>query len=263
VDGFLSARGVAYRRFDEGGRVIFDITEGVALPAELGQARRFATGDARNLKDAEALNLLHPLVQAAITDARGASLAGSIRLQLPPTASAGVAALAGKKGLLCVVLVDYAGFEPVQSLVAAAVVAGTPIDPSLAAEILRLTATKGPAFESAADVLSLDDAVDEAVFVDQRRIEEREHQHFEQAIGQLERYVEDKILVCRRERASILEKLLSARARRDEVVGATGDLALVGIPPPAPSATPVEEIPQIPAVAHRARLERIVGVPGR
>ena len=70
VDGFLSARGVAYRRFDEGGRVIFEITEGVALPAELGQARRFATGDARNLKDAEALNLLHPLVQAAITDAR-------------------------------------------------------------------------------------------------------------------------------------------------------------------------------------------------
>ena len=59
------------------------------------------------------------------------------------------------------------------------------------------------------------------MFVDQRRIEEREHQHFEQAIGQLERYVEDKILVCRRERASILEKLRSARARRDEVVGAT------------------------------------------
>ena len=171
----------------------------------MGLARRFATGDARNLKDAEALNLLHPLVQAAITDARAASLAGSIKLQLPPTASAGLAALAGKNGLLCVVLVDYAGFEPVQSLVAAAVVAGTPIDPSLAAEILRLPATKGPAIESAADVRSLDDAVEEAVFVDQRRIEEREHQHFEQAIGQLERYVEDKILVCRRERAGILE----------------------------------------------------------
>src|SRR5271156_2457324 len=81
VEGYLSARGVAYRRFDEGARVLFEITEGVALPAELGQARRFATGDARNLKDAEALNLLHPLVQAAITDARASSLAGSIKLQ--------------------------------------------------------------------------------------------------------------------------------------------------------------------------------------
>ena len=152
VDGFLTARGIAYRRFDEGGRVIFDIAEGVALPAELGQTRRFATGDARDLKDAEALNLLHPLVQAAITDARAWSLAGSIKLQLPPTASPGLTALAGKKGLLCVVLVDYAGFEPVQSLVAAAVVAGTPIDPSLAAEILRLPAIEGPAFDSAVDV---------------------------------------------------------------------------------------------------------------
>ena len=57
------------------------------------------------------------------------------------------------------------------------------------------------------DAQWLDDAVDEAVFVDQRQVEEGEQKHFEQAIGQLERFVEDKILVCRRERASIAEKL--------------------------------------------------------
>jgi hypothetical protein len=68
---------------------------------------------------------------------------------------------------------------------------------------------------------SLDDAVDEAVFVDQRQIEKGEQDHFEQAIGQLERFVEDKILVCRRERASIAEKLRAARARRDEIVGSS------------------------------------------
>ena len=58
--------------------------------------------------------------------------------------------------------------------------------------------------------------VDEAVFVDQREVEKREQKHFEQAIGQLERFVDDKILVCRRERASIAEKLRAARdaARR-------------------------------------------------
>ena len=50
---------------------------------------------------------------------------------------------------------------------------------------------------------------------------EGEQKHFEQAIGQLERFVEDKILVCRRERASLAEKLRAARARRDEVVGST------------------------------------------
>ena len=57
----------------------------------------------------------------------------------------------------------------------------------------------------------LDDAIDEAVFVDQREVEKREQKHFEQAIGQLERFVDDKILVCRRERASIAEKLRSAQ----------------------------------------------------
>jgi len=71
------------------------------------------------------------------------------------------------------------------------------------------------------DAQWLDDAVDEAIFVDQRQVEEGEQKHFEQAIGQLERFVEDKILVCRRERASITEKLRSARARRDEIVGSS------------------------------------------
>jgi hypothetical protein len=129
--------------------------------------------------------------------------------------------LAGKVGLICVVLVDYFGFEPVQRLVAAAVVGGTPIDPSLAAKLVRLQATDGPESKVPVDAQWLDDAVDEAVFVDQRRVEEGEHKHFEEAIGQLERFVEDKILVCRRERASIAEKLRTARARRDEIVGSS------------------------------------------
>ena len=129
--------------------------------------------------------------------------------------------MAGNVGLICVVLVDYVGFEPVQRLVAAAVVDGMPIDPSLAAKIVRLKATDGPVVKVPVDPQWLNDAVDEAVFVDQRQVEEGEQKHFEQAIGQLERFVEDKILVCRRERASIAEKLRAARARRDEIVGSS------------------------------------------
>lgn len=129
--------------------------------------------------------------------------------------------MAGKAGVICVVLVDYVGFEPIQRLVAGAVVAGAPIDPSLAAQLMRLPATDRTAFKVEVEAQWLDDAVDEAVFVDQRQVEEGEQKHFEQAIGQLERFVEDKILVCRRERASIAEKLRAARARRDEIVGSS------------------------------------------
>jgi hypothetical protein len=160
-------------------------------------------------------------VRAAIAHARAWSGGGSVTLQLPAGAPPDLAALAGKEGLIRVMLVDYLGFEPVQRLVAAAVVADAPADPSLAAKIVRLTATDGPAINIPVDAQWLDDAVDEAVFVDQRQVEEGEQKHFEQAIGQLERFVEDKILVCRRERASIAEKLRAARARRDEIVGST------------------------------------------
>jgi superfamily II DNA or RNA helicase len=221
VEGYLSLQAIAYRRFDEAGRAVFDVAEGSALAAEPGHGLRFATGDARGLRGAEALNLMHPLVRRASAEARAWPGGGSIKLQLAPDASAGLIALAGKTGLLCVVLVNYEGFEPVQSLLGAAVVDGTPIDPPLAAEMLRLPATEHAALETSGDGQWLDDAVDEAVFVDQRRIEDNESKSFERAVGQLERYVEDKILVCRRERASIAEKLRLARARRDEVVGAT------------------------------------------
>jgi hypothetical protein len=119
------------------------------------------------------------------------------------------------------VLVDYAGFEPTQRLVAAAVIDNTPIDPSLAARIAHLKAADASIPTVDADQRSLSDAVEEAVFVDQRDVEKHEQKHFERAIGQLERFVEDKVLVLRRERAGLGEKLRYARARRDEVVGSS------------------------------------------
>ena len=221
VDGYLTARAVSFRRSDEAGRVVFDLAPGTALPVEVGDGRRFATGDARSLTEAEALNLVHPLVRAAIADARAWSGGDSVRLQLPQESSPELAVLAGEAGVLCVVLVDYLGFEPVQRLVAAAVVGGTPIDPSLAAKLIGLPATERPALRVPTTGQWIDDAVDEAVFVDQRQVEKGEQKHFEEAIGQLERFVEDKILVCRRERASIADKLRAAKARRDEIVGSS------------------------------------------
>ena len=220
VEGYLAGRGVAYRRSESAGRVVFDIAPDAILPAEVGEGRRFATGDARALTDAEALNLVHPLVRSAIDEARRWP-GGRVELLLPPDALSDLAALAGSVGIIRVVLVDYAGFEPVQRLVASAVIDGIPIEPSLAARIVQLQAVEGAASQLRADSHSLDDAVDEAVFIDQRDVEKGEQKHFEQAIGQLERFVQDKVLVYRRERASIGEKLSYARARRDEVVGST------------------------------------------
>jgi hypothetical protein len=190
------------------------------LPAGLGEGRRFAVGDARDVSGAEPLNLIHPLVRAAIADAR-AWRGGPVTLRLPAEAPPELAALAGKTGVLGVVLVDYGGFEPVQRLVAAAVVDGDPLDPGLAGSLRRLPAVDGPPFEAAVAPAALDDALGEAVFVDQQEIERGEQEHFEQALGQLERYAEDKILLSRRELTGVIGKLRAARERRDQTVGAS------------------------------------------
>jgi len=220
VDGYLATQEANYRRVEENGRVLFDVESGNALVAEIGDGRRFATGDARFLENAEALNLVHPLVRAAIAHARSWE-GGPVEIHLPPDPPAELSALTGKTGVIRIALVNYSGFEPIQRLVAGAVVGGTPIDPALAAKIARLKATDLDTSVADVDETALQDALDEAVFVDQREIEKSEQRHFEQAIRQLERFIEDKILIHRRERTSIGEKLQYAKDRRDEVVGAT------------------------------------------
>lgn len=218
VEGHLRSRGIVYTRTEADSRVAFDVADHADLPPELGDVRRFATGDARGLRDAQSLNLVHPLVRAAIADARGWT-GGAVELIADATPE--FATLQGQTGVLAIALVDYAGFEPVQRIVAAAVVGEVPVDPLLATRIARLSAIDGQASGVTVDDAFMGDALDEAVFLDQREIEKIEQMHFEQAIGQLERFVEDKILVCRRERASISEKLRFARDRRDEVVGSS------------------------------------------
>src|SRR4029434_2151010 len=44
VDGDLASGGVKYRRFKKAGRAAFEVVSGPALPAEIGDGRRFATG---------------------------------------------------------------------------------------------------------------------------------------------------------------------------------------------------------------------------
>ena len=196
---------------DEAGRVIFDIAPGAELAGGDGNGRRFATGDARGLTDAEPLNLAHPLVRAAIADAR--AWPGGVGRVVAPARRCSGPRCDGRKDWR-----PRGGAGRLRRVRAGAaadrggVVDGVPIDPSVAARIVRLRATDSQAVGVTVDPHELDDALDEAMFIDQRETEKREQKHFERAIGQLERFVDDKVLVCRRERASIAEKLRSAKA---------------------------------------------------
>jgi hypothetical protein len=219
VEGYLASRPGTYVRSQIDGRFIFDVEPGFDLGVDVGDTLRFATGDSRGIDDAQSLNLTHPLVTAAVEYARSWP-GGAVELRLPPDAEPGLAGLAGHSGVLEVRRVDYGGFEPVQRLVAGAIVDGHPVDPAVASRLSRLDARQGTVHGLQWDPELLADVVDEAAFLDQQEVEQAEQHHFEGAIGQLERFVEDKVLVCRRDRASIAEKLDRAKRRRDGIVGA-------------------------------------------
>jgi adenine-specific DNA-methyltransferase len=220
VDGYLRSRRGTYRRSNAEGRVLFEIAPGFDLGVDAGDDRRFATGDARSLVDAQSLSLSHPLVLAAIEHARAWN-EGAVQFALAGDEDAELGALSGGSGVLSIARVDYGGFEPVQRLVAGAIVNGAAVDPLIAARLARLPAMDCPRLDVEWDAPLLADLVDEALFVDQQAVENAEQTHFERAVGQLERFVEDKVLVCRRQVTALEEKLRSAKTRRDEVMGAS------------------------------------------
>ena len=61
--------------------------------------------------------------------------------------------------------------------------------------------------------------VDETLFADQAEAEARESANFDRAIDQLEQYMEDRLLVLRRGRAELAERLRKAEDRRDSALG--------------------------------------------
>ncbi len=161
------------------------------------------------------LHLSHPLVIAAVRTAREKSAWAPVRVKAP-----GV-----KKGpaRLRLVKLGVDGFERVEHLLPVVVLSdGELLEVEAAHALLRQpfleaeTITAGPA----ASVV--DDAVEQSVFFAQAGIDAAEHHRFERAVIQGERFVEDRLLVLRKRRAALNERLELATQRRD---GSTGSEA--------------------------------------
>jgi hypothetical protein len=65
----------------------------------------------------------------------------------------------------------------------------------------------------------LDDAIEEMIFMDQAEVSAQEQQLFERSLEQIERYVEDQLLVLRRRLAAQTESLSVAEQRRNAAMG--------------------------------------------
>ena len=207
VTSYLEARGVRYTRAHDDGRIVLEVDK-----------RRLVIGSAKGIDDAEALHLAHPLVVAAVEDARVATASiASVKID-GTTASPQLQTLRQCRGRLLVAKVGYVGFEPVDRLIVLAAFDADMIAPSLARELLELPMRAAPVEAGAVSDERVDDLVDEAVFLDQEEVESAERIRFDEALGRLERSVEDRVLILRRRYAEVEKKRVLATAERDRAL---------------------------------------------
>jgi hypothetical protein len=162
-------------------------------------------------------------VRAAVEEARAATgKRFSVSWTLDGSAPSDLRLAKGKRGRLVLSLVRYEGFERVDRLLPIVVLEGdaAPLDAECATWLLDHRPADRRAIEPP---LALDDAVEDALeellFADQAKVAGHEQQHFERNLEQIERYVEDQVLVLKRHLAIASDALRGAEDKRDAALG--------------------------------------------
>ncbi len=224
VTAYLDARGVPWGTAERAGRRVIHVRASRSAPP-LADGVSVALGPARDLSDTESLHLAHPLVVAAVEEARAAGSGHfRVRFDLAADAPEALRRRRGRRGRLALTRVTNARFEREDRLFATAVFEDAEVlRPAEAAlDLLRQPCSDvgefRPPLRVAAD--DLDEVVDEELFVEQGRAAADDQGNFEAAIDQLDRYLADRLLVLRRERGRQSDRLASAERRRDAAIGA-------------------------------------------
>ncbi len=225
VIDYLRANGVDHASEAQNGRRLIRIPPSERLPGTLAAGLSVSAGQAQALAEVDALHVAHPLVRAAIDDARrrGAGTF-SVRFLLTTQAPDELKQRRGSRGRLALSRMSYRGFEREDRLIATAVFEDSAVlRPAEAAlELLALPCQDLPAplADLSVTAADLDEVVDEALFFDQARAADAEAEAFSRALDQLDQYVEDRLLVLRRGQREISDQLKQAEERRDAALGA-------------------------------------------
>ena len=225
VVAYLQANDVPYTVTRQVSRKTLRIPATSRLPGPLSEGLTLAIGQAKSLEDGESLHIAHPLVLAALDEARAAGSGSfSVRFRLTENAPAALRSRSGARGRLALTRVSYRGFEREDRLVATAVFEDAEVLRPAAAglELVRMPCEDitppAPAFSLTPD--DLDEVVDEELFFDQAQATQAEGDAFEKAIDQLDQYMEDRLLVLRRAREDTSVRLRDAEEKRDAALGA-------------------------------------------
>jgi hypothetical protein len=219
---YLRHLGAEHRVEPAAGGRILTVHSSPALPASLRGGLSVALGA---VAGHESLHLNHPLIAEAVAAARAAASGRlAVALQLPEDAPPGLRQLRGTSGRLVLLKVRHGGLEPVEHLVPVALLDGVeaPLAPELAAALLRAPArdVERRGERPAAEEDALADAIEEAVFADTAEVSGAERARLERNLEQIERYVEDRLLLLRRKEQDLERRLERQRERRDQALGA-------------------------------------------
>lgn len=220
VTSYLNALAIPYRREADNDEDLLHVPASPLLPQELAGGITAAIGPS---KEHASLHLSHPLVMAAVADARALSPRLSVRVRPPENAPEEVLQLAGKRGRFRLIKLSFDGFERIELLVPIFMLESGEQVPQRLAEILlrgEMRASTEPMISISDD--DLQDATDEALFSIQSSVDVDEQKRFDRAAQQADRFIEDRLLVLRRRRQTLERRIDEARARRD---GATGSAA--------------------------------------
>ena len=224
VTGFLEGARIPWGEGERDGRRMLHIGAHQALPAPFQTGASIALGASRSLDDVDSLHLAHPLVQAAVAEARTNGGGYRVRFELGPGAPQALHRYRASRGRLALTRVAHRGFEREDRLRATAVFEDAQVlRPAEAAlELLRQPCTDIPPFDTPLAVTEahLDEVVDEELFFEQGAVADTEQANFETAMAQLDRYLADRALVLRRSRERQRTRLKNAERARSRANGA-------------------------------------------
>ena len=224
LTGYLRAGGIEHRRAEAAGLIRIELPPSPRLPDGWQGGGTVAIGDAKRAEGADPLHLGHPLLQAAVEEARAAtSRRFTVSWALDATAPPPLKSRKGARGRLVLTRIRYEGFERVDRLIPIAVLEGdrAPLDPLCGEWLLEHAPRDRQPFDPA---LAMEDAVEDAiaelVFADQASVAGDEQPHFERSLEQIERYMDDQVLVLRRRLTAANESLNAAEEQRNAALGA-------------------------------------------
>jgi adenine-specific DNA-methyltransferase len=226
VRAFLETRSIPHELKVTNSVHVLRVPPNEHLPDATADGLTVAIGSA---PDHASLHLRHPLVQAAVNDARTATngIEGVV-VRIGESAPKELLPLRGRHGRLRLVKVTFDGFERIERLVPVVVLDGMPeplplpaAEALLRAEIHDVARPRGAPNPTtlSVTVADLEDATEELLIAIQREVDETEQQRFERASLQAARFLEDRALVQQRRRTQLLGQLDEAQTRRDAAVG--------------------------------------------